>query len=109
MMCRSCGEKFDAADLLTAKEYVPYGEGVTTRMTQLLCPECGSDEVVRDMTCAQCGEQFPDSDIEHGLCRFCTAELHDTMEWVRSMLSSAQRAWVAEHPEWAEERRGRAC
>ncbi len=102
MMCRVCGCCFSGSEVKKGYDEYPYGEGYIPVCTHAFCPECGADEWCEEDCCVQCGEEMPESELANGFCRFCLEELEQTADWIRSMLSPAQKRWFAEHPEWIE-------
>ena len=97
MICRVCGCRAADSDLVGGYDEYPYGEGVVRECTHAVCPECGADDLSEEQCCIECGEEVASEDLADGFCRFCMEELGQTVEWLRSMLSPAQRRWIAEH------------
>lgn len=102
MMCRQCGGRFERSELSVTHDLHPYGDGVVEEMMQVVCPDCGADELYEEHGCAQCGEEWSSSELEDGLCRLCIEELLETLDWAWTMLSPAQKRWAAEHTAWME-------
>jgi len=99
MICRVCGGRIADRDVLGGYDEHPYGNGFAVECTHAVCPECGSDELSEEQCCVECGEEVAVGDLTGGFCRYCMEEMEQTLEWIRSMLSPAQRRWMAEHPE----------
>ncbi len=102
MMCRVCSQRFEDTRIKRIYDEYPYGDGYEAVCTNGVCPCCGSEEIVEEARCLQCGEDVSDADLVNGFCRFCAEELEQTLDWIVSMLTPAQRRWMADHPEWVE-------
>ena len=102
MICNVCGEQFADSQIRRGYDDYPYGERLVTVCTHGVCPVCGSDDLRDECVCAQCGEEVLETDMNDGFCRYCAEETEQTLDWMCSMLSPAQRRWIMEHPEWIE-------
>ena len=100
MICRMCGERFAQERTKDGYDAYPYGERYERICTHGVCPVCGADDFEREAVCLQCGEEVNEADVSDGFCRFCTEELEQTLDWICSMLTPAQRRWIHEHPDW---------
>ena len=100
MKCQCCGESF--AQMRDGYDDIPYGARYERVSTHTVCPFCGAQETEEEYLCAQCGEEVCESDMSDGFCRFCAQDLEQTLEWMCSMLTPAQREWMRMHPEWVE-------
>ncbi len=101
MMCRVCGGRFDDRDVAVSGQRVAYGDGYVTEETGYDCPNCGAALSVEGY-CRECGDEVPQNELEEGLCRLCTEETKESLEWMWGMLSPSQKAWARSHEYWMQ-------
>lgn len=102
MMCRVCRGRFEPGELGTVCDTYPYGDGVCEQVTTVVCPDCGSDEIVEMHCCAECNGEFDETELRDGLCRVCEEELLQTLDWAWAMLTPAQKVWATANTAWMD-------
>ncbi len=102
MICRECHTPFDADDGDDRMERLPYGEGYALYCAGVACPHCGSEQVEEERECSHCEQECSQDELEDGLCRLCVEETIESLRWLWSSLTPAQRVWASEHTEWMD-------